>query len=153
MPTTHRLARLRRLSHWLDDGIRIPGTRLRVGLDPILGLVPGIGDAAGAILSAAIVVEAARQGVSRYTLVRMGGNIAVDAGLGAVPFIGDLFDAGWKANTRNLALLERHVEVPSTARRGDRLLVLGLAGLLVLLCVALAVGGAVLTVAILGRLR
>lgn len=82
----------------------------------------------------------------------MAGNIAVDAGLGAVPFIGDLFDAGWKANTRNLALLERHVVGPSKARRGDRLFVLGLVGLLVLLCVALAVGGAVLTVAILQRL-
>jgi len=140
------------LSHWLDDGIRIPGTRLRIGLDPILGLVPGIGDAAGAVLAAAIVVEAVRQGVSRFTLMRMAGNVAVDAGLGAVPFIGDLFDAGWKANIRNLALLERHVDVPSKARRGDRLFVLGLVGLLVLLCAALMVGGALLTVAILERL-
>lgn len=152
IPTTDRLARLRRLSHWLDDGIRIPGTRLRIGLDPILGLVPGIGDAAGAVLAAAIVVEAVRQGVSRFTLMRMAGNVAVDAGLGAVPFIGDLFDAGWKANIRNLALLERHVDVPSKARRGDRLFVLGLVGLLVLLCAALMVGGALLTVAILERL-
>lgn len=147
-----RLDHLRRFSFWLDEGIRVPGTQLRIGLDPILGLVPGVGDAAGAILAAAILVEAVRQGVSRFTLVRMAANIALDAGLGAVPLVGDLFDAAWKANSRNLVLLERHLEVPSKAGRGDRLFVLGLGGLLLLLCGVLVVGGAFITVAILERL-
>lgn len=134
------LAAVRRFAYWLDAGIRVPGTNLRFGLDPIIGLIPGIGDAAGAILAGWILVEAVRLGASRATLVRMAGNVALDAGLGAVPLIGDIFDFAWKANLRNVALLERHLAAPVRAQRADRSFValvicglsVGAVGLLVL---------------------
>lgn len=145
MPTEQRLAHVRRLAHWLDEGITIPGTRWRIGLDPILGLLPGAGDAAGAVLAAAIMVEGVRQGVSRYTLLRMAGNVALDAVVGVVPLFGDLFDAAWKANLRNMTLLERHVAAPADARRADLTFVVTLLGGLMALCVALIIGGALLS--------
>jgi hypothetical protein len=109
-----------RFAWWLDAGIRIPGTNLRFGLDPILGLVPGAGDVAGAVLAGWILIEAIRLGASRATLVRIAGNVALDAGLGAIPLIGDIFDFTWKANLRNVALLERHLAAPVRAERADR---------------------------------
>ena len=113
-------AAVSRFAYWLDAGFRIPGTSLRFGLDPILGLVPGFGDAAGAVLAGWILVEAVRLGASRATLLRIAGNVALDAGLGAVPLIGDIFDFAWKANLRNVALLERHLATPDRAQRADR---------------------------------
>jgi hypothetical protein len=104
----------------MDAGIRIPGTNLRFGLDPILGLIPGGGDAVGAVLAGWILVEAIRMGASRATVLRIAGNVALDAGVGAIPFIGDIFDFAWKANLRNVALLERHLATPDRAARGDR---------------------------------
>jgi hypothetical protein len=141
-----RLRRLRRLAHWLDDGLRLPGLPLRVGLDPIIGLVPGLGDAAGAILGAWIVVEAVRLRAPGATLARMLYNIAVDALGGAVPLMGDIFDAVWKANLRNVALLERHLAEPARAGRADRRFVALICGAVVLLCGALAAGGVLLLV-------
>jgi hypothetical protein len=140
-----RLDHLRRFAYWMDEGIRIPGTRWRVGLDPILGLVPGVGDAAGALLAAVILVEAARRGLSRFTLGRMAWNIAVDALLGAVPVVGDIFDATWKANLKNVALIDRHAAVPAEARKADRVFMLLLGGSLLLLCLALLAAGVLLT--------
>jgi hypothetical protein len=125
----------------MDDGIPIPGTGLRIGLDPLLGLVPGVGDAAGAIVSGVIVLEAMRQRASPYAIVRMIGNIALDAAVGAIPLLGDLFDAGFKANARNLALLERHLAAPVAARRGDRVLVLALGGGALALVAGIVAGG------------
>jgi hypothetical protein len=145
-----RLEHLRRFAYWLDEGIRIPGTSWRVGLDPILGLLPGVGDAAGALLAAVILLEAARRGLSRFTLGRMAWNIAVDALLGAVPLIGDIFDAGWKANLRNVALIDRHAAVPADARKADRLFVVMLGGSLLLLCVTLLVAGVLLSAWLIG---
>jgi hypothetical protein len=130
----------------LDAGIRIPGTNLRFGLDPILGLIPGAGDAAGAVLAGWILVEAVRLGASRATLVRIAGNVALDAGLGAVPILGDIFDFAWKANLRNVALLERHLATPVRAQRADRsFVVLVISGVCVL-TVALLAAGTLLTV-------
>jgi hypothetical protein len=143
------LAHLRRATTLLDDGIRLRGTSFRFGLDPLLGLVPGVGDVAGAALSAAIITAAVRNGVSRFTLVRMAGNVALDATLGIVPLLGDLFDAAWKANRRNLILLERHLTEPPTAARADRRFVVVLVGALVVLVGALMLAGAMLSVAIL----
>jgi hypothetical protein len=140
-----RLAHLHRFASWLDEGIRLPGTQVRIGLDPVIGLMPGFGDAAGAVLSAAILVEAVRRGVSRFTLGRIAWNIVLDALLGAVPVIGDAFDFVWKANLKNVALIERHVGRPNKAHQADRLFVVLLIGSLFLLCAALMVAGILLT--------
>ena len=141
---TERIERLRRITWWMDEGLRIPGTSIRIGLDPIIGLIPGAGDAVGAILAGTIVVEAARTGISRFTLLRMAGNIALDSAIGAVPVVGDLFDAGWKANKKNLALLQRHLDSPPTARRHDKRFVAIVGVAVVTLSVAVAAGGAFL---------
>jgi hypothetical protein len=146
--TPARLTHLRRATTWLDDGLRIPGTSIHFGLDPILGLIPGIGDVAGAALSAAILAEGARQGISRYTLLRMAGNVALDAAIGVLPVLGDLFDAAWKANRRNLTLLERHLGAPPQAARADRFFVVMVMGVLALFCVTLFVAGAMLSLAV-----
>jgi hypothetical protein len=136
-----RLRRLRRFAHWLDDGVKLPGVPLRVGLDAILGVVPGLGDAAGAVLSAWIVVEAVRLGAAKGTLARMVLNVAIDALGGALPLVGDLFDAVWKENLRNVALLERHLAQPTRAGRADRRFVALLGAGVLLLCGALAAAG------------
>ena len=135
------MERLRTMTRLLDSAIRVPGTRYRFGIDAIIGLVPGIGDAIGAIFSAFIVFQAARLGASTPTLIRMMGNVALDTIVGEIPLLGDLFDAGWKANVRNMALLEAHLQRPVSTARGSRrvLLLLGL-GLLVLLAGVIAVG-------------
>lgn len=113
-----RLRRLDRLAQLLDTAIPIPGTRFRLGLDGLLGLVPGVGDTIGAVFSAYIIFEAARLGFPTGTLLRMVGNVAVETLVGTVPIIGDIFDIAWKANIRNLALLRAHrIEV---ARRDER---------------------------------
>ncbi|HYC30644.1 MAG TPA: DUF4112 domain-containing protein [Gemmatimonadales bacterium] len=147
----HRsLERLRRLGNLLDNSIPVPGTGFRFGLDSLIGLVPGIGDFVGGALSIYIVLEAARLGVPRPLLVRMGYNVAVDALVGSVPLLGDLFDAGYKANLRNLALVREHVQLPSESRKASRrftaVLVVGL-----VLLLAAAVAGAVLLVDLLRR--
>ena len=134
-------AALSRFAYWLDAGFRIPGTNLRFGLDPIIGLIPGGGDAAGAVLAAWIVIEAVRLGASRATLLRIAGNVALDAAVGAVPFIGDIFDFAWKANLRNVALLERHLAAPGLAKSADRsFIVLVTFGVFVMVIGLLALG-------------
>jgi hypothetical protein len=93
----------------LDSVIVIPGTNLRFGVDAVLGLFPGGGDVVGAALSGYIVYESWRLGVPPAALARMIGNVVTDTVLGAVPIAGDLFDAAWKANLRNIEILRRHV--------------------------------------------
>ncbi len=101
-----RLRRLRRLAWLLDQSFSVGGKRF--GLDPILGLIPGLGDWAGAALSLYVVYEAMRLGLPWPVIGRMLGNIAIEAVVGAVPIAGDLFDFVWQANTRNLQLVDRH---------------------------------------------
>ena len=113
------LEHLRSLSHVLDNAIPIPGTSYRIGIDPILGLIPAAGDYVGTALSGYIVLQAARVGVPRATLSRMVFNIILETLVGTVPVLGDLFDAGWKANAKNLALLEVHAASPQERRRAD----------------------------------
>lgn len=103
------LQRLDRLAYWLDERFRLPGTNVRMGLDGLLGLIPGIGDVLGGLLSAYILLEAWRLGLPNSVLVRMLSNIGIDVFVGAVPLFGDLFDIGWKANRRNVNLLLRHL--------------------------------------------
>lgn len=138
------LAGARRLARLLDSAVGIPGTRFRLGLDSLLGIVPGLGDVAGAAASGYLVLLGARHGVPRAVLMRMIGNVAVDAVGGSVPVLGDLFDVGWKANTRNLHLLERSLGAPATSAaepRVSRLAVVGMILLLVLLAVGSVVAG------------
>jgi Domain of unknown function (DUF4112) len=128
-----KLDQLRTLSRILDSAVAIPGTRYRFGLDAVVGLVPGIGDAIGAIFSIYIIFQAARMGVPRITLARMIGNVAVDTLIGEIPILGDAFDVGFKSNIRNLTLIEQHVQRPSAAQSQSRqVLFLVGAGLLVL---------------------
>jgi hypothetical protein len=136
MTEDSRLSRVRTLARALDSAVPIPGTSFRFGLDPILGLVPGLGDLAGAILSGYIVLAGIRMGVSRSGVVRMLANIAIDTFVGSVPVLGDLFDAGWKSNNRNVALIERHMAAPGTTRTANRFLVLGAVVVLVILVAA-----------------
>ena len=134
------LDRLRTLAHWLDDGIRIPGTPIRFGADAIMDVVPIVGDFAGAGISAWIVLRAARLGASRATLLRMLYNVGVDALVGIVPALGVLFDAAWKANLKNVALLERQRLAPAETTAASRRFVTMLLLVLTLLIAAAAVG-------------
>lgn len=109
-----RLRRLRALSWFLDRSI--PIGKWRIGVDPILGLLPGAGDWIGALLSAYVVYEGARLGMPPRVLAKMGGNVLLETIVGAVPFLGDLFDFVWQANTRNLALIEQHYRPEFRAR-------------------------------------
>jgi len=128
----------RRLSVLLDSAFRVPGTQLRFGLDPILGaLLPELGDALTALLSLSLLVVAYRQRVPKLVLARMLINVALDAVFGAIPLVGDAFDFAFKANEKNLALIERHHGDPSRAAGwGDRLVVFGVV-LVALACAAL----------------
>lgn len=123
--------RLRRLAWLLDSAVRLPGLKFRVGLDALVGLVPGLGDAAGVVLSSYIVLRSWQLGVPRSVLLRMALNVVVEGVVGAVPLLGDLFDAAWKANMRNVALLEAHLERPQRTAAGSRalLVTLGFAAL------------------------
>lgn len=103
------LQRLEKLGQLLDNAFAIPGTRFRIGLDSILGFIPGIGDVTGAALSAYLIAGAARLGAPVRTLLRMVGNVGIETVVGAIPIVGDLFDIAWKANLKNLALLRAHV--------------------------------------------
>jgi hypothetical protein len=106
-----RTRRVQALARLLDNSISIPGTNWKIGFDAIVGLIPGIGDLIGAVLSGYIVLEAARADIPAFTLARMLLNVGVDTLVGAVPALGDVFDAAWKANVKNAALLERHLVV------------------------------------------
>lgn len=104
----------------MDSAVRIPGTQFRFGLDPILGLAPGVGDAAGLLISAYILYHGHRLRLPRATLARMYGNILLDAVLGTVPVIGDAFDFAFKAHKKNVALIERHIRKQSRSFRQQR---------------------------------
>ena len=104
-----RLKRVRLLSRLLDEQFRIPGTTQRIGLDGLLGLIPGVGDAVGALLSAYILYEAIRLGAPRTVLLRMVANIGIDTVVGAIPVAGDIFDIAWKANKKNAGLLHAYL--------------------------------------------
>lgn len=132
-PRDRAVRRLDALSYLLDNSIPIPGTGRRFGLDAVIGLVPGVGDATGALMSAYIVVQAARLGAPASSLVRMLLNVGIEALVGAIPFLGDLFDAWFKANARNVALLRSELERPGSTRRSSTAVVLAVIIALVLI--------------------
>jgi hypothetical protein len=130
------LGRLRRLAHVLDEVLPLPGG-YRIGAESLLGLIPGVGDSLGAMVAAYIVFMGARLGVSTATLLRMIGNVALDLFIGAVPLLGDLFDFTWKANMRNVALIERGRGKATRGRAGERRL-----AIVIVVLVALALAAA-----------
>ncbi|MEQ8395687.1 DUF4112 domain-containing protein [Thalassobaculum sp.] len=112
-----RLADIELLTRLLDDRFRIPGTSIRFGLDGVVGLVPGLGDAASMLASLYIIYRARGLGASNPVILRMIGNVLIDTAVGAVPVLGDLFDVAFKANRRNLTLLHRHLGSRADAHR------------------------------------
>lgn len=104
-----RIRRMRSVARILDTAFRIPGTKVQFGADSLVGLIPGIGDLASGAVSAYLIVEAAKLGVPRHVLLRMLANIGIDAAVGSVPLLGDVFDVAFKANRRNMALVERYL--------------------------------------------
>jgi hypothetical protein len=119
------LERLRKLRWLLDEAFRVPGTSIRVGWDPIIGLVPWVGDLLTALLSCAIVFHAHQRRLPRIVQLRMLMNVAIDLLVGAVPIVGDAADVFWKSNSMNMALLERHADEVRPASAGDWLFVAG----------------------------
>jgi hypothetical protein len=125
-----RLATLRRIAELLDSAFLVPGTNYRIGLDPIIGLIPMIGDLASPLFTIGLLWQAYDLRIPKVVQLRMIFHAAIDALVGAVPFIGDLFDFGWKANQRNLALLERHAYEERHGDAGDWLFVVAMTVLL-----------------------
>jgi len=139
-----RTRRVRVLAKLLDNSISIPGTPWKIGFDPIVGLIPGIGDLIGAVLSGYIVLVAVRADVPAFTLARMLLNVGIDTLLGAVPAVGDVFDAAWRSNMMNVALLERHLVAtggaPPKRRNLLGLMVIAVIVLVLILGAGLALG-------------
>ena len=131
-----RLRALRQMARLLDSAFQVPGTSYRFGLDPVLGLVPVLGDLVSPLFTIGLLWQAHDLGIPRVVQLRMLGNVAIDALVGTVPFVGDLFDFAWKSNDMNLALLDKHALEETGASRGDWLFVTGLT-LIVLLVAAL----------------
>ena len=132
------------LFRWLalimDNLLRLPGTRFRFGLDPIIGLIPGIGDTSSSIISAIALIVAARRGLPKILLVRMSFNILINEIVGIIPLFGDAFSFWFKSNARNYELIKGHTAAPQRARKSDWLFVGLILGTLVLiLLISLAV--------------
>jgi hypothetical protein len=115
-----QLERARILAHILDDAVEIPGTNFRIGLDAVIGLIPVVGDILGMVVSGYILFESVRLGASKSTMLRMVYNVVLELLLGAIPGLGDVFDAAWKANARNANLLLQHLEQPDAALAASR---------------------------------
>ncbi len=135
--------KLNRLARLMDSSIPISGTRMRFGLDGLIGLIPGVGDTAGAIVSTYILSEAAQVGAPKSILLKMAFNIGLDALLGIVPVVGDLSDFVWKANQRNVKLLNDYLDQPEKTVTHSRLFV----G-----CLGFLVFGVVISIGVLGFL-
>lgn len=137
---------LERLSSLMDDFIRIPGLNWRFGLDALVGLIPGFGDAATSLVSFYILTSAVRYRVPKITLLRMGLNLGIDYVVGSLPLVGDLFDAWWKSNQRNVTLLSERATVSASEAREGKLSDWLFVGLIILLLVGLAVGAAAVSI-------
>ena len=111
------MARITLVANLMDSAFLIPGLNRRVGLDAVLGLVPGVGDALSAAISSYIIWEARQLGLPRWKIARMIGNVAVDTAIGAIPFAGDMFDVVFKSNQRNLRIIHEHLGTP---KRGPK---------------------------------
>jgi Domain of unknown function (DUF4112) len=130
------LERVRVLARVLDELVTVPGTRIRVGLDAIVGLIPGVGDVVAGLVGAYALVIANRLGAPPSVLARMVGNVLLDMLVGSVPILGDLFDVAWKANRRNYDLLRAYLAAPGSVGRRSTLLVVVAAAVLLAAVVA-----------------
>jgi hypothetical protein len=120
------IAFARLLAQVLDRSIRVPGTDIRIGLDPIVGLIPGFGDAVASLAGSMILFLAAQLHVPKIVLVRMSVNIALNGAIGSIPLLGDVFSIWFQSNVKNVELLERHVEEERTSTLADWAFVIGL---------------------------
>lgn len=127
------LQRIRWVSYLLDDSIPLLNTGYRMGIDPILGLLPGVGDSLSLLISIYVVMESVRFGLPKRTLARMVVNLVLDTVAGSVPIAGNIFDVAWKANRHNLRLLEAHLADPKPPTLSDRLVMFGIVGILIAL--------------------
>lgn len=109
VPQADRMARVEKLAQWLDSRWKVPGTQFRIGVDGILGLLPGVGDTLATLLSGYILYEAHGLGAPWHLKMRMLWNVVIDWFVGLVPLVGDLLDFGWKANQKNAVLLREHL--------------------------------------------
>ena len=134
-PNDPALVALRKWATLLDAAFRVPGTTFRFGLDAVVGLIPGAGDIGTAFFSVMILLHAVRLKVPKVVIGRMLLNAALDMLAGTVPLIGDLFDAGYKANLRNMGLLERHAHPGVSPSRSDYVFVSVALGLLLLIAI------------------
>jgi hypothetical protein len=134
--THRRMEALRSLQRLLDDAFRVPGTNLRFGWDPLVGLIPWVGDILTAVFSGAVILQAHHMRVPRVVQLRMVMNVAVDAITGVIPFVGDLVDFAWKSNAKNFALLERHAAEARPATAGDWVFVVGVLAVIAVIAVA-----------------
>lgn len=137
---------LERLGWLMDDLFRIPIIGWRVGLDALVGLIPGVGDTATTLASLYILTSAVRYRVPKVTLVRMGLNLGIDYAVGALPLVGDFFDAWWKSNQKNIELLRKRATVSASEAREGKVSDWLFVGLIMLLLVVLAVGAALVSV-------
>lgn len=137
---------LERLSWLMDDLIRIPGINWRIGLDALVGLIPGFGDAASSLVSFYILVAAVRYRVPKITLLRMGLNLGIDYVIGSLPLVGDLFDAWWKSNQKNVKLLSERATVSGEEARQGRLIDWLFVAAIILILVGITVGAALTSI-------
>ena len=124
---------VRQIRKWMDELFTVPGTKFKVGLDPILGLIPGVGDLTTAAVSMYLLSAANRLGVPTVVMMRMLLNVAIDTLLGFIPIVGDAFDAAHKANAKNAALVEQALVNPVATARGSWLRLFGALAVLVLI--------------------
>ncbi len=135
------LQSMRRFARVLDDLVRLPGTKIGIGLDPLLNLIPFAGDAVGTVMSLSLLVTAVKMGVPKRVLARMVVNIGIDALVGAIPVIGQIFDFVWKANTQNMALLERYAVTPDATKKASGAVL----GIVVVSAISIVAGAAFCT--------
>ena len=135
-----RAGGVRALARLLDSAVKIPGTNFRVGADSLSGLIPGVGDVAGAMLSGYVVLVATRLGAPAPVVARMLLNIGIDTLVGAVPVLGDVFDVAWKSNQKNVALLDSHLRDARETRRSSSWMVTGVVVVAIAALVLVGVG-------------
>ena len=143
---------LDRLSWLLDDLFRIPVLGWRIGLDALVGLIPGVGDTATTVASLYVLGSAVRYRVPKVTLLRMGLNLGIDYALGSLPLVGDLFDAWWKSNQRNVELLRQRATVSASEAREGRISDWLFVGMIMIVLVLLAIGAALVSIYLLAML-